>query len=373
MDSRRKTNRRQFLQGKAALNALQNMQWGSADADSPQRAPSSVQRQQQRGDYLMQIGRRAMACEFQVFCLPGRFPGAVEAAAEALDLVDALEDQLTVYREHSEIMHINQTAQHEACPVEPRLFELLCRCVAWSQTTQGAFDITAGPLVKLWGFYTRQGRFPQTEEVQGALRQVGSTHLELDSDRMTIRFGQPGMELNLGSVGKGYALDRSAELLEAAGVCSFMFHGGQSSILARGVRSEATEGREEEPWSVALRHPLRPERRLAELVVRDRALGTSGSGQQFFYHQDGVMAMFWIHAPDHLLKECCRLLCWLPCAAEADALATTFLCWGSMRRKPIVKTIRNCRSCLFCLGPNRARSLSRRLESMMKYGCGTNE
>ena len=94
-----------------------------------------------------------MACEFQVLCQPAHYPGAVDAATQVLDLVEALEDQLTVYRESSEIMRINRDACHRACPVEPCLFGLLRQCAAWCEETGGAFDITAGPLIKLWGFH----------------------------------------------------------------------------------------------------------------------------------------------------------------------------------------------------------------------------
>jgi thiamine biosynthesis lipoprotein len=133
------------------------------------------------------------------------------------------------------------------------------------------------------------------------------------------------MELNLGSVGKGYALDRCAEILEAAGVVDFLIHGGQSSILARGGRHASGDPRE---WCIALRHPLRADRRLAELKMRHCGLGTSGSGQQFFYHRgrryghvldprsgvpaEGVLSAT-VLAPD---------------AAEADALATAFFVLG---------------------------------------------
>ncbi len=291
---------------------------GPSDRPVPGRATNGP-------DYLLRVGRRAMACEFQIFLNPGQHPGAVEAATESLDLIDALEDQMTVYRDHSEIVRLNHTATQQATHVEPRLFDLLRRCVQWNVATGGAFDITSGPLVKLWGFYTRQGRFPDQEQIAVTRRRVGSQYLELDDEQLTIRLTRIGMELNLGSVGKGYALDRCAEMLDAAGVADYLIHGGQSSILARGCRGDQSEV---SGWRVAVGHPLRPERRLVELIVRDRGLGTSGSGQQFFYHRgrryghvldprtgipaDGVLSATVL----------------APSAAEADALATSFFVMG---------------------------------------------
>ncbi len=276
--------------------------------------------------HLLRFGRRAMACEFQVYLRAEQRFGAVEAATESLDLIERLEDQLTIYRPHSELSRINQEAGRQPCRVEKRLFELFCRCLAWHAATGGAFDITAGSLVKLWGFHTRSGRYPAAEEISQTMQRVGSQYLELDLEATSIRFTRPGMELNLGSVGKGYALDRCDEVLAAAGVSDFLIHGGHSSILARGSRADAEE--EAPGWRVALRHPLRNERRLALLRLGDRALGTSGCGQQYFYHRgqryghvldprrgtpaDGVLSATVL----------------APTAAEADALATAFFVLG---------------------------------------------
>ncbi len=325
MGSGPKSNRRQFLKGKAALDALQDLQWGSQGPLAGDAPPRSARAHAERRDYLLHVSRRAMACEFQIFLNPGQHAGAIEAATESLDLVDALEEQMTVYRGHSEIMQINRMAAAEPAVVEPRLYELLSRCKQWTVGTGGAFDITSGPLIKLWGFYTRQGRFPDQEEVQATLQRVGSEYLELDDERRTIRFARPGMELNLGSVGKGYALDRCAEVLDAAGVEDYLIHGGQSSILARGCRHDTSEIA---PWCIAVRHPLRSQRRLAELIVRDRAVGTSGSGQQFFYHRGrryGHVLDPRTGAPAEGVLSATVLA---PSAAEADALATSFFVMG---------------------------------------------
>lgn len=322
MNMRRKTTRREFLAGRSMRDALADIQSTAGPwPEGPGTVPGA---ERAAGERLLRFGRRAMACDFQVFLRAEQRLGAVEAATQALDLIEQLEDQLTVFRSHSEISRINQEAGRQARRVEARLFELLQRCVAWHATTGRAFDITAGPLVKLWGFYTRAGRYPAEEDVARVLRQVGSQYLELDPAERTIRFGRPGMELNLGSVGKGYALDRCDEVLSAAGVPDFLIHSGQSSILARGSR----EGPDTPGWRVALRHPLRADRRLAELRLSDGALGTSGCGQQFFYHRGkryGHVLDPRRGAPAEGVLSATVLA---PTAAEADALATAFFILG---------------------------------------------
>jgi thiamine biosynthesis lipoprotein len=320
---KKKTNRRQFLRGKPAIDALtdlrDNSPWPHED-DAPVGTPSPRQDR-----LLFQIGRRAMACEFQVLLGARQQPGSVDAAMEALDLLADLEEQLSVFRPHSEVSQINRSAATRPVLVEPQLFELLLACAEWSRSTGGAFDITTGPLAKLWGFHTRRGQFPSPEQIADVLTNVGAQHVALDQQAGTVHFRRPAMALNLGSVGKGYALDRCADVLSGAGVANYMIHGGHSSILARGARlSQGTTC----SWRVALRHPLRPERRLAEIRLQDQALGTSGSGQQFFYHRGRRYGHVLDPRTGTPAEGVLSATVLAPRAVEADALATAFFVMG---------------------------------------------
>ena len=273
--------------------------------------------------YLLQMARRAMACEFEV-CLPaGQSPNAAQAAVDALDLVEDLESRMTVYRDDSQVSRINREASDRPVPAEAWLFALVQQAIRLHAATGGAFDITSGPLSKVWGFFRRQGRMPDDTQLADALGRVGSQWIHLNETSGTIRFTKPGVEINLGGIGKGYALDRCRRLLVEAGVENFLLHGGQSSVLAHGCRAAGRGG-----WTVAVRHPLRPEKRLLEIRLEDRALGTSGSGTQCFTHRgrryghildprtgqpaDGVLSSTVV----------------APTAALADALATAFYVMG---------------------------------------------
>jgi thiamine biosynthesis lipoprotein len=276
-----KSHRRDFLRGKAAADALAD----AMQAAVPEGGPGDVAA---GGDFLLRVSRRAMACEFEVCFNAGDDPRGTELALEALDLIDALEEQLSYFRETSELMQINRHAADGPVEVEPRLFALLELAVQIFRETGGAFDITSTPLWEAWGFARRAGEVPTEEKLAEALACVGSQHLELDAARRTIRFLRPDVRLNLGSLGKGFALDRCAEYLTAAGLRDFLLHGGYSSVLARG--SEATlqaaaPADTSAGWIVGVRHPLRPERRVAELRLRGRAISTSGSMAQAFWHQ----------------------------------------------------------------------------------------
>jgi thiamine biosynthesis lipoprotein len=282
--------------------------------------------------YLIAVGRKAMACEFEVLLNAKQHPQGEEAACEALDLVTQLEEQLSVYIETSEVSRLNRAAGERAVAVEPRLFGLLQAAAELSGATGGAFDVTAGPLIKAWGFFRRQGRVPSEEELAAALAGVGMPHVALDAAERSVRFLTPGMEINLGSIGKGYALDRAAERLDGAGLGDYLLHGGQSSLVARGNR--AGKG-SERGWRVAIRHPLRPGQPLGEVRLADRALATSGSGTQYFHHGGKRFGHLLDPRTGRPAEGVLSSSVLAPTAAEADALSTAFYVLGPRRAREI--------------------------------------
>lgn len=217
-----------------------------------------------------------MACRFEV-TLPISDQAGVLAARDALDEVDRLEEQLTVFRERSEVSYINRHAASVAVKVDASLFALLWRCQQLYRETDGAFDITAGPLTRAWGFLRREGRLPEAHEVARARESVGGDKLLLDHDRRTIQFSQAGVEINLGSIGKGYALDRVAAMIRKDRARIALLNAGSSSMRAIGSGAPGQRG-----WLVGLRHPRYQDKRLALLRIQDCALSTSGSEEQFF-------------------------------------------------------------------------------------------
>ncbi|HEY2841521.1 MAG TPA: FAD:protein FMN transferase [Pirellulales bacterium] len=274
--------------------------------------------------YLVQLSRPAMACRFEITLNAGQHDEGSEAALAALDLIEELESQLTVYRDTSEVARINQSATESPVQIEQRLFELLQTAQRLSAETGGAFDVTSGPLTKIWGFYRRNGAIPAACELSTAMQSVGSDQLEFDAAERTVHFLRRGMELNLGAIGKGYALDRAAETMAAAAVENFLIHGGQSSVLARGSRGLSANG----GWSVGIGHPLNPERRLAEVWLRDRALATSGASHQFFRHQGKRYGHILDPRTGWPAEGVLSSTVLAPTAAEADALSTAFYALG---------------------------------------------
>lgn len=319
----RKTHRRDFLKGKSAAQAAGELV--EKLVGEPLLDPGGD------GDsYLVRVGRRAMACEFEVLLNVGQYPDGTAAAVEALDLVDELEQQMTVYRDTSEISALNARAYEEPVEVEARLFQVLQLGARLYQETGGAYDLTAGPLSKIWGFYRRAGRVPTDAELAETMQHVGTDKLELDHERRTVRFRVPGMEINLGSIGKGYALDRCAELLARRGMEHYMLHGGQSSVICRGSRGYPlpSAAAAQQGWWIGIRDPYRTHQRLAELRVLNRAMATSGSGIQFFIHEGKRFGHILDPRTGRPAEGVLSATILAPTGAEADALSTACYVMG---------------------------------------------
>ena len=221
--------------------------------------------------------RRAMACEFNVF-LPPTTPEGMAAADAALDEIQEIEALLTVYSTGSLMSYVNQNAYPGPLRTDARIFQLLQRAAELTAITEGAFDIAAGALVKAWGFHTGPRRVPDEAELQEALARSGMRHVELDAVNQTVRYRAEGLEINLGAIGKGYAIDRAIQRMgKEYGVGSTLVQGGLSSMYALGAPSEDEEG-----WLVGIQSPFDPTRPVATVRLRDRALGTSATNRQYF-------------------------------------------------------------------------------------------
>ena len=197
------------------------------------------------------LARNAMATRFEIV-LHGSDPAALRAAGEeALDEIDRLESQLSLYRPGSEIAQLNARAAREAVRVTPETFALLEHAQRLHAESGGAFDITLAPLVRCWGFMgtAHQGRVPSEEELEQARAVIGMNLVQLNAHNRTVRFDREGVMLDLGAIGKGYALERAAGLLREAGVISALLHGGTSTVCAIGTPPGANH------WQVAIHRP----------------------------------------------------------------------------------------------------------------------
>jgi len=274
---------------------------------------------------LLAASRPAMGTSFEVR-VPASTPGAAELACFALDRVEALEAQMTVYREDSEVARLNASAHLGPVAVEPGLLRLLRVAAEIADATGGAYDVATGALSVAWGFTRGPKRVPSRDELAQAIARTGMDHVTIDANAGTIAFDREGVAINLGSIGKGYALDEAARVVrEYWWPTSALIHGGRSSVFAVGSPPGRFGGR----WPVALRNPFEPSRPLGRIFLRDRGLGTSGAAFQQF--EDGGRLYGHILDPRSGMPPengPASVSVLAPTAAEADALSTAFSLMG---------------------------------------------
>ena len=208
-----------------------------------------------------------------------------EAADAALDEAKRLDDLLSNYKPDSEWSQVNQRAAGSPVKVSAELFQLLSACIEYSRESEGAFDISVGPLMKVWGFYKGTGHLPHQAEVAAALTKVGYRHVHLDAREQTVSFDRPGVELDPGGIGKGYAVDRMVDVLKRKGIGIALVAGSGSSIYGLGAPPSSPQG-----WPVDIRDPWNHEKTIATVYLKNMSLSTSGSYEKFFRAEGKIYA-----------------------------------------------------------------------------------
>lgn len=227
----------------------------------------------------LEVGKTVMGTQATVTLWPDGDETAANADARAvLALFDAVETRFSPYREDSELSRLNATAHVEpfACSA-PMWTAVELGREAW-EVSDGAFDVTAGPLMHLWGFHRRRDSVPTAAEIAAARELVGFDKLILDPGARTVAFPRPGMVLDFGGILKGYAVDlAAAELARRGRRVGIVDLGGNIRCLP-----QPPPGRES--YRIGVRHPRHPrdpERLLGTVRLLDQAIATSGDYERF--------------------------------------------------------------------------------------------
>ena len=228
------------------------------------------------------VAAEAMATRFEVV-LHGAPEATLRAAAEeALAEITRLEGMLSLYKPTSEIAHINTRGAQEPVPVSPEVFALLEQCIALGEQTRGAFDITLAPLMRCWRFMNDTGAAPSETDLAEARAHCGWPQLRLNPEQTSVQLATEGAMLDLGSVGKGYALEQAAALLQENEFENFLIHGGTSTVCARGVQADGA------PWRIAVEHPNADQPPLSIVDLQNESLSVSGIGGKSFIDNAGL-------------------------------------------------------------------------------------
>jgi thiamine biosynthesis lipoprotein len=285
-----------------------------------------LQKPELRINAIVTLACQAMATRFELV-LQGDDPVALRAAGEeALAEIERLEDQLSLYRPASEISLLNSQAKSQPVRVSPSLFALLQNAAVLHQASAGAFDITVAPLVRCWGFMGGTGRWPAAETLAEARGQVGMQYVQFDERNSTVQFTHPGVMLDLGAIGKGYAVEQAVHLLRESGVRSALLHGGTSTVYGMGHPADAPA------WQVAVSQPQSAQNPqplpLACVALKDQALSVSDISGRCFRVDGKVFGHIIDPRTGEPVSGNLLAAVVLPSATETDALSTALITLG---------------------------------------------
>ncbi len=289
-------------------------------------AASPARRTAPTGSSTVRLTARCMACDFSVIMNPGS-SDRVAPAGETLELISSIEGWLSLYRSDSELSLINQNAGIASVRARPELQRLIRLGLDLSDRTQGGFDLAMGALTLLWKRCRREERLPLESEIREALKLCGSANIRLDEATETVELKHPGVTLDPGAIGKGFALDEAAEFLrhQPEAPLEFLLHGGHSSVLAVGGHNG------HDGWPIGLGNPLFTEKRLATVLLQNQAMGTSGSNIQFFRYQGKRYGHILDPKTGWPAEGMLSVTVLAHSAAVADALSTAFFAMGVER------------------------------------------
>jgi thiamine biosynthesis lipoprotein len=264
-----------------------------------------------------------MATRFELVLYGPHSPALRAAGEEALDEIQRLDAQLSLYEPTSELAHLNARAAREPVRVEPGLFRLLARARQLSEETGGLFDLTIAPLMRCWGLLGGKGKVPEPAELEEARAQVGMHLVELDPERFTVRFARPGVMLDLGALGKGYAIERAGDILRELGVTAALLHGGTSTVRALGTPPDAPA------WQVAIAGPPgAASQPLARVSLCDESLSVSAVWGKSFQAHGTTYGHIMDPRTGHPAAGAVLAAVVLPSATETDAFSTALLTAG---------------------------------------------
>jgi FAD:protein FMN transferase len=298
-----------------------------------------------------EASRMSMGCAYAIVAY-GRggaaLPGIVDAAFDEVDRIDRL---MSHYKPESALSRLNREAAAAPVTVDPELFGLIAESLRYSRESDGAFDITVGPLMKAWGFFRGGGRVPGSDELADLRDRVGYAHVLLDASQRTIRFDRPGVELDLGGIAKGYAVDRVVGLLREHHVVAALVSAGGSTVFGLG----APPG--QAAWEVGVQDPVAPGAVAFDAHLKDRALSISGSYEKSF-EKDGVT---YSHIMDpraaRPVQGVWSVAVLAPSGTAGDALDDAFFVQGVERSRAYVKRLPGTEAFFFLPSPRRRWTL----------------
>jgi len=254
---------------------------------------------------------------------PAKGNAAIDAVMADMRRID---DLMSHYKPDSQLSHINQHANEEPVQVDKELFDLIKLSTYYSQITEGAFDITYASVGYLYDY--PKHIHPTEAQIKSALPGVNWRNMLLDEAHHTVRFEHPGMRIDLGGIGKGYAVDRGIDILKARGI--------QHAVVTAGGATRIIGDHMGRPWVVAIQHPDDPTKVVTRIPLSDSAMSTSGDYERFF--DEGGVRYHHIIDPHtgHSASKVRSATILAPTATQTDGMSKTAFVLGAEKTLEII-------------------------------------
>jgi len=220
---------------------------------------------------------KLMGNQFEISVVTEIPEQAIEWTEKAFEYIKNIEYQLTTYSETSDTYLINQAAGLQPVQVHPETFALIERCQKISVLTQGAFDISYGSVDKsLWNFDTSMNQLPDTQTAQKMVRLINFRNILLNKKQQSIFLQEKGMRIGFGGIGKGYAAEKTRQLLKNLGVKAGIVN-ASGDLTTWGNQPDG------KPWTIGIANPNHASSIFSYLEVSDMAVATSGNYEKFIW------------------------------------------------------------------------------------------
>lgn len=271
-----------------------------------------------------------MGASFEITAY-GQERACASGIAAAFSEVDRIERLLTVYKPESELARLNRYARKGFVRLDPEMLEILSEALRYAEASGGAYDPTAGPLIDLWGFGPagQCSSPPSKEIIRSRLRSVGHQGVRIDPDVGGVFLLRESMALNLGGIGKGYALDQAVRILKSHEITRGLVSFG-STLYAWGAPPGTTG------WSIAIQDPRRENRQIETVILRDQALSTSGDYERCFFYKGKRFSHIIHPKKGYPVTGVASVSVIAPSAMSSDVLSTAAFVLGPKKGKKLI-------------------------------------
>ena len=255
-------------------------------------------------------------------------------AQSAFEMVKSAEDKMSEWKLESEVSRINRSAGANTVAVSAETYDVISFAKNLSAQSRGAFDPTWAAFRGVWQFKKPPFHIPDSKQIEQAIKHVDYTAITLDSVTKSVGLSKPNMQLGLGAIAKGFAIDSAADALKKAGYANFIINGGGDVYLAGQKEPNA-------PWRVGIKHPRQSDGFIGYATPKDQAIVTSGD----YEHHFTVGGKRYHHIIDvrngYPANASVAVTVLAPKAMYADAIATAVFILGPLAGLELVKQYEN--------------------------------